>query len=72
MGSPERFLNALKELRLKHSLEALNPGAKDQTAFGYGKACGIAQGLELAEKLFDSETAHEEAEKRGTSEFRKR
>lgn len=67
MSSPERYLNALKELRYKHSFEALNPGAQDKTAFGYGKACGIAQGLELAEQLFDSQTAQEETERDGQS-----
>lgn len=60
MPTPERFLNRLKELRTNHALEALNPGSGDQSEFGYGKACGIAQGLELAERLWNDETAQEE------------
>lgn len=62
MPTPERYLEALKELRYKHSLEALSPGAGNQTSFGYGKACGIAQGLELAERLYADQTAQEETE----------
>lgn len=62
MPTPERFLEALKELRYKHSLEALNPGKGNQSEFGYGKACGIAQGLELAERLYADQTAQEETE----------
>lgn len=62
MPTPERYLDALKELKYKHSAEALNPGAKDQSSFGYGKACGIAMGLQLAENLFSDQTAQEEKE----------
>ena len=61
MPTPERFYTALKELKQTHSEEALNPSIKDQTAFGYGKACGIAMGLELAERLYDDQAAQEEA-----------
>lgn len=60
MPSPEGFMDRLKELRLKFLEEALNPGAKDQTEFGYGKACGIAQGLEIAQRALSDQTAQEE------------
>ena len=60
MPTPERFLAVLKEQRLKHAFEALNPGKGDQSEFGYGKACGIAQGLEIAERLYEEQTAQEE------------
>jgi hypothetical protein len=62
MPTPERFLALLQEQILKHSLEALNPGKGDQTEFGYGKACGIAQGLQHAEALWNDQTAQEDAE----------
>lgn len=60
MSTPERFLAVLKEQRIKHSLEALNPGKGDQTEFGYGKACGISQGLEMAERLWEEQMTEEE------------
>lgn len=62
MPTPDRFLSALREKLFKFREEALNPGLKDQTEFGYGKACGIAQGLALAEELYDDQTAKEERE----------
>lgn len=62
MPTPERFLAVLKEQRIKHSLEALNPGKGDQTEFGYGKAVGISQGLEMAERLWEEQTTEEERE----------
>lgn len=62
MPTPERFLALLKEQIYKHSIEALNPGIGDQTEFGYGKACGLAQGLQIAEKLYEDQAAQEESE----------
>ena len=61
MPTPERYLAALKEQRHRHMLEALNPGKGDQSEFGYGKACGIAMGLEIAEAIWNETTAQEEA-----------
>lgn len=72
MPTPERFYNALKELRHQHAEEALNPGAKDQSEFGYGKACGIAMGLQLAERLYDDQIAQEEKELGSNSRSAKR
>lgn len=62
MSDPERYLKALLELKLQHQEEALNPGARDQTSFGYGKACGVAMGLQLAERLWNDQTAQQEQE----------
>jgi hypothetical protein len=72
MPTPERFLALLKEQTYKHSLEALNPGKGDQTEFGYGKACGIAQGLQIAEALWNDQTAREERENEPQSGTTKR
>jgi hypothetical protein len=60
MPTPERFLALLQEQIFKHALEALNPGVKDQSEFGYGKACGILHGLRHAEALWNDQTAQEE------------
>lgn len=72
MSIPERYLAALKEEQVKHATGALNPSAKDRTEFGYGKACGIAEGLLLAESLLDNVTAQQEGEESGAFNRSKR
>jgi hypothetical protein len=60
MPTPDRFLSQLKELRIKHALEALNPSQRNRSAFDYGYACGVAYGLELAERMFSDELIAQE------------
>jgi hypothetical protein len=63
MPTPDRFLSQLKELRVQYALEALSPHKRSQSAYGYGLACGVVQGLEMAERLLNDEiTAQEEFE----------
>jgi hypothetical protein len=59
MPTPDRFLSQLKELRVKHALEALNPSPRNRSAFDYGYACGVAYGLELVERMFSDEIGEE-------------
>jgi hypothetical protein len=59
MPTPDRFLSQLKELRVKHALEALSPSQRNRSAFDYGYACGVAYGLELAERVFSDEIGEE-------------
>jgi hypothetical protein len=51
--TPERFLEELRELRQKHSASALAPPEDKRNEFGYGKACGIDEGLRRAEELYE-------------------
>jgi hypothetical protein len=60
MPTPDRFLSQLKELRVKHALEALSPNPRNRSAFDYGYACGLVQGLEIAERLLNDELAAQE------------
>jgi len=60
MPTPDRFLSQLKELRVRYALEALNPHRRNRRPFDYGYACGYAQGLEAAERLFSGEIEQEE------------
>lgn len=53
MTIPEQFLVAMQELKSKFAAEALAPSKRDETEFGYGKACGVYQGLLLAEERFN-------------------
>lgn len=65
MSHPERFLGELRELKAKFAQEALVPRDKDKTAFGYGKACGVAEGLSHAEALYEKLLSEQEAQERG-------
>jgi len=65
MPAPERFLALLKEQIAQHADEAFVPGASNQNAFGYGKACGIREGLKIAEALFEKVLDEEIQEVRG-------
>jgi hypothetical protein len=62
MPTPERFLSLLKEKQTDHAIGSLNPGRGDQTEFSYGKACGILEGLKLAEQIYVDQTAQDEKE----------
>lgn len=61
MPTPDRFISVLRAKRLEKLEAAVKPGKGDQTEFGYGKACGVAEGLELAEELWENQTAQEES-----------
>lgn len=65
MSHPERFLGELQELRARIAQEALAPRGEDRTAFGYGKACGIAEGLLHAEALYEKILSEQEEAERG-------
>ena len=54
----QRFLERLKEEQAGCIVFLRTP--KDKTAFGYGEASGILQGLHRAEQLFEEAIGEEE------------
>ncbi len=54
----KKFLEAVK--REQTGCLALLATPKDKSAFGYGEACGILQGLNRAERLFERVIGEEE------------
>ena len=54
----QKFLQRLKEDQT--ACIALLATPKDKTAFGYGEACGIYQGLCRAEQLFEEVVGEED------------
>lgn len=52
------FLEAVKQE--KAGCLALLATPKDKSAFGYGEACGLLQGLDRAERLFERIIGEEE------------
>lgn len=65
MTLPEQFLGKMQELKSQHAAEALAPSKKDQSEFGYGQACGLYQGLLIAEQAFNQLLEAVEKEQRG-------
>jgi len=65
MALLERYLGTLEQLKVETALASLN-GVPDAagTEFGYGKAVGRLEGIELARRAF--ETLLSEAEDKGT------
>lgn len=66
MATLERYLEALKALRLKCLEESLNPNQSQKTEFNYGFVCGIQQGFKLAEELLDQHLVTDEENDDGT------
>lgn len=56
----KKFLTAVKQE--KAGCLALLATPKDKSAFGYGEACGLLQGLDRAERLFEEVIGEEEDE----------
>ena len=54
----KKFLTAVKQEQA--GCLALLATPKDKSAFGYGEACGILQGLNRAERLFERIIGEEE------------
>lgn len=54
----KKFLVALKEMQAECLTLLRTP--KNPTAFGYGEASGILQGLERAERLFEEVIGEED------------
>jgi hypothetical protein len=54
----KKFLTVVKQE--KAGCLALLATPKDKSAFGYGEACGILQGLDRAERLFEKVIGEEE------------
>jgi len=54
----KKFLTAVKQEQA--GCLALLATPKDKSAFGYGEACGILQGLNRAERLFEEVVGEEE------------
>ena len=52
MSLEKRFIQRLKEMQIKHAIEALQK-PKDKSEFGYGEAHGVLVGLKHAEQLFE-------------------
>ncbi len=48
-----RYVQELKALQVKTNEMAVKPSTEERNAFGYGKACGRAEGLRLAEELLE-------------------
>lgn len=54
----KKFLEAVKKEQA--GCIALLQTPKDKSAFGYGEACGLLQGLNRAERLFEKVIGEEE------------
>jgi len=54
----KKFLTAVKQEQA--GCLALLATPKDKSAFGYGEACGLLQGLNRAERLFEEVVGEEE------------
>ena len=54
----KKFLTAVKQEQA--SCIAFLATPKDKSAFGYGEACGLLQGLNRAERLFEEVIGEEE------------
>ena len=53
MNVISRYLQELKAVQMKMNEAAVKPPAEERNAFGYGRACGRAEGLKMAEELLD-------------------
>lgn len=65
MPTHERFLGELRELRQQLAAAALSPSEEKRSEFGYGKACGLDEGLRRAEELYEQIVDQEDQEERG-------
>lgn len=65
MALLEQYLGTLEQLKVETALAGLSGVSDDAgTAFGYGKAVGRLEGIELARRAF--ETLLNEVEQKGT------
>lgn len=53
MALAEKFLAEIGTLKADAASETLQPETRYQNAFGFGRACGIQEGLRMAEELLN-------------------
>lgn len=54
MSAVQRCLERLEEAKAKAALESLDPKDSEKTEFGYGRACGIQLGLQIAREAIEA------------------
>lgn len=54
MSAVQRCLERLDEAKATAAVESLSPADADKNAFGFGRACGIQQGLKIARQIIET------------------
>lgn len=54
MSAVQRCLERLEEAKAKAAFESLSPADSEKSEFGYGKACGVQLGLQIARELIEA------------------